>query len=189
MSMTILCHELTSGKNESEIVSRLASAIGYFPVFAMFDSLTHVADSMVTAATGQKTGLSSSFEARVKQILDMAALVLAQIVDEQETAVESGKASRVRYPIVVIDAFMGNDRSMNLPAHQKLYDELAAWGAFLTQNGLAHVIFVSTGVGTYGHGASKVLTKGNLFCERGLRISALHSYSFAETCIRDCHLF
>lgn len=55
MELTISCHEL-AGKNEREVINRLAAQVGYFPILSMFDSLTTIADNAVQAATGQKTG-------------------------------------------------------------------------------------------------------------------------------------
>ena len=158
--LIIRCGDILN-KSESEVISKLANQVGYFPLFAMFQSLSKMVDMAVTATTGQKSGLSSSYEGDIKHILELTAIALSKF-SERENKSEAESENK-EYPVVVIDGFMGSDRMIHSPAHQKLFEELANFGAFLVLNGIAHVVFVSTGTGTWGHGANKVLSKGRFW--------------------------
>jgi putative cell wall-binding protein len=57
--------------------------VGYFPVFTWVASLSGLLDTFVFATTGQKSGLSSSPENQIKQVLETVAVSLRDIVPNE----------------------------------------------------------------------------------------------------------
>lgn len=108
--------------------------------------------------------MPTNFDSRIKQILELTTRVITDLVVKQQKQVgEDGplESEAVKYPLIVIEGFMNNDRVLISPHMQKVFEALANWGSYLAQSGLAHVIFVSTCVGTWAHGANQVLSKGD----------------------------
>lgn len=152
----------------------LAKEVGYFPVFTWAASMSGLIDTVVTATTGQKTGFSSSPDSQIKSILETVAIALRDIGPiekaerkraEEEAGHESfwqrvqalfvghkvhfiekieekdeSKLDEKNIPIVVIDNYMYRETSKNAI----LWEELAEWAALLIENGIAHVVIVTS---------------------------------------------
>jgi hypothetical protein len=144
---------------------------GYYPVFTWVSSMNQLIDTLVSATTGQKAGLSTTPDSQIKQILEVAAIALRKISADIEAQNEDkplpwykalyAKVERkaeqeadgdgdgdhdkdhTQLPIVIIDNYLYRESSVNTA----LWDELAEWAALLVENGIAHVVFVSANVG------------------------------------------
>ncbi|CAO3696072.1 unnamed protein product [Umbelopsis ramanniana] len=163
--------ELANARNKNEITTILAKQLGYYPVFTWISSLNQLIDTLVTATTGQKAGLSTSPDNQIKQILEIAAIALrkvsadieaqrlenssdgkkpwwktlfAKVEEKQEKDhKDDGTDDNSDLPIVIIDNYLFRETSVS----STLWDELAEWSAVLVENGIAHVVFVSANVG------------------------------------------
>ncbi|KAG0347787.1 mitochondrial escape protein 2 [Podila humilis] len=74
----IHCEELANARSESEVLSNLAKQIGYIPLFQFMNAINNMMDMAITATTGQKAGLSATFEGQLKKILDTLTLAIQQ---------------------------------------------------------------------------------------------------------------
>lgn len=129
------------------------------------------------------TGLSSSTDTQIKQILETVALALHEIsIDDDSSGTKSpsplqrlrrlvsGKRPNSKsdiivphsvehsneIPVIIIDGFLSREKG---PHQQEMWENLAEWAALLIENRVAHVIFVTQHVG-----AVKVLGKCRLLC-------------------------
>ncbi|KAF8962253.1 mitochondrial escape protein 2 [Entomortierella lignicola] len=75
----IRCEELANARSEGEILTNLAEQIGYVPLFQFMNNLNNMMDMAITATTGQKAGLSATFEGQLKKILDALTVAIQQI--------------------------------------------------------------------------------------------------------------
>lgn len=162
---------MANARNKNEITTLLAKQLGYYPVFTWISSMNQLIDTMVTATTGQKAGLSTTPDSQIKQILEIAAIALRKVLTDLEAQREAdridknlpwwktlfhtvdnlegkenpqdgGEEDNSDLPIVIIDNFLYRETSVN----SALWNELAEWAALLVENGIAHVIFVSANV-------------------------------------------
>lgn len=155
------------------MTKNLAKEVGYFPVFTWAASISGLIDTVVAATTGQKTGFSSSPDSQIKDILETVAIALRDvepIEKERKRAEEEAehenfwdrvqnlfighkghlvektdekdevKLDEKSIPIVVIDNYMCRETSKNAV----LWEELAEWAALLIENGIAHVVIVTS---------------------------------------------
>ncbi|KAF9937505.1 mitochondrial escape protein 2 [Modicella reniformis] len=76
--VTIRCEELANARTEAELLSNLARQVGYVPLFQFMSTINNMVDVAITASTGQKAGLSATFEGQMKKILDALALAIQQ---------------------------------------------------------------------------------------------------------------
>ncbi|KAF9917632.1 mitochondrial escape protein 2, partial [Lobosporangium transversale] len=74
----IRCEALANARSESEILTNLAKQVGYIPLFQFMNNLNNMMDMAITATTGQKAGLSATFEGQLKKILDTLTVAIQQ---------------------------------------------------------------------------------------------------------------
>ncbi|KAF9175986.1 mitochondrial escape protein 2 [Mortierella sp. AD011] len=74
----IRCEELANARSEGEILTKLAEQVGYVPLFQFMNNLNNMMDMAITAATGQKAGLSATFEGQMEKILDALTIAIQQ---------------------------------------------------------------------------------------------------------------
>ncbi|KAF9576301.1 mitochondrial escape protein 2 [Mortierella alpina] len=74
----IRCEELANARSEGEILTTLAKQVGYIPLFQFMNTLNNMMDMAITATTGQKAGLSATFEGQLKKILDTLTIAIQQ---------------------------------------------------------------------------------------------------------------
>ncbi|RCI03787.1 mitochondrial escape protein 2 [Rhizopus stolonifer] len=164
------CGKIASARNQSDMTKSLAKEVGYFPLFTWIASMSGLMDTMITATTGQKTNFSTSTDSQIKNILETVAIALRDIVPEEKKGDEheekwieklqhlifeqktltqetvkkekdtENHLDQKNIPVVVIDNFMCRETSKNA----FLWEELAEWAALLIENGIAHVVFVSS---------------------------------------------
>ncbi|KAL1924976.1 uncharacterized protein VTP21DRAFT_4630 [Calcarisporiella thermophila] len=154
--LIINCDNLVSSRSMNATAAELAKQVGYFPVFTFLTSASGMLDAIVTATTGQKTGLSASSESLIKQILETTALALHDITPTKHSVEAQGEKKRKQslsteeelkldlddIPVVVIDGFLLREKS----GFKEMWDSLAEWAAVLVENHVAHVVFVSNNV-------------------------------------------
>ncbi|KAG0096400.1 mitochondrial escape protein 2 [Podila epicladia] len=76
--VVIRCEELANARSESEVLTTLAKQIGYIPLFQFMNAINNMMDMAITATTGQKAGLSATFEGQLKKILDTLTIAIQQ---------------------------------------------------------------------------------------------------------------
>ncbi|KAJ3196022.1 mitochondrial escape protein 2 [Irineochytrium annulatum] len=146
---------------DHSMLNRLASQIGYFPVFGFFVAVSGYIDTIISATTGAKANLASSNAEQAKKMLETLTIALHQITSAQRAArdaailrqkemLENGTESsaadhkhtvvpEVDYPVVVIDYFLSKENG-----RQKiLYDLMTEWAAIVSQHRIAHIVFMS----------------------------------------------
>ncbi|KAG0304712.1 mitochondrial escape protein 2 [Dissophora globulifera] len=74
----IRCEELANARSEGEVLTGLAKQVGYIPLFQFMNNLNNMMDMAITATTGQKAGLSATFEGQLKKILDTLTIAIQQ---------------------------------------------------------------------------------------------------------------
>ncbi|KAF9214507.1 mitochondrial escape protein 2 [Podila verticillata] len=82
--VVISCEELANARSESELLSNLAKQIGYIPLFQFMTTINNMMDMAITATTGQKAGLSATFEGQLKKILDTLTIAIQQASPTKE---------------------------------------------------------------------------------------------------------
>lgn len=76
--VVISCEELANARSENEVLTNLARQIGYIPLFQFMNAINNMMDMAITATTGQKAGLSATFEGQLKKILDTLTIAIQQ---------------------------------------------------------------------------------------------------------------
>ncbi|KAG0217527.1 mitochondrial escape protein 2 [Mortierella sp. NVP41] len=74
----IRCDELANARSEGELLTNLAKQVGYIPLFQFMNTVNNMVDVAITATTGQKAGLSATFEGQLKKILDTLSIAIQQ---------------------------------------------------------------------------------------------------------------
>ncbi|CAG7854068.1 Mitochondrial escape protein 2 Flags: Precursor [Serendipita indica DSM 11827] len=69
--LVIDCELLNKGKSDADVINGLAAQTGYWPVFTWFNNFTNLIDLASVGLIGQKTGLSSSVETQLKEVLEV----------------------------------------------------------------------------------------------------------------------
>ncbi|KAG0174792.1 mitochondrial escape protein 2 [Apophysomyces sp. BC1015] len=170
------CEELANSRNKAETAKLLAKEVGYFPIFTWVTSMSSLLETLVTATTGQKAGLSSSHDSQIKDILETLAISLRDIGPKVETEHHRKDGAVVRLIHWLTDLVDGSDKDIvqekvnhtserinhaNVPVvvienfmyretakNASLWNDIAEWAALLVENEIAHVIFVSVNPST-----------------------------------------
>jgi len=142
------CKPIVEARGEAGTIRRLATAVGYRPVFSWANSMSSMIDLAVQSTTGVKAGFSETLESQVTKILHTATSALKDVAlsdrskkdkdaDISEDAyLESHPEKR---PVIVIDNFLHKAEDKAL-----VYDKIADWAASMVQNNIAHVIFMTS---------------------------------------------
>ncbi|TPX32039.1 hypothetical protein SmJEL517_g04776 [Synchytrium microbalum] len=156
------------GQSDPVMLDRLASSVGYFPLFGWLNSVSSLADTVITSTTGKKicvkAGLASTNDVQFRHILETVTVALNSITTAQRTALDKYNAKyamvenappapEMDYPVVVIDGFFSKEKG-NTKGHTFVYEIAAEWGVFLAENSICHVVFVTDSPSAY-----KSLTK------------------------------
>lgn len=146
--LTIDCRPIVEARGEAGTIRRLATAVGYRPVFSWANSMSSMIDLAVQSTTGVKAGFSETLESQVNKILHTASSALKDVAlsgrskkdkdaDVSEDAyLESHPEKR---PVIVINNFLHKAEGKTL-----IYDKIAEWAASIVQNNIAHVIFMTS---------------------------------------------
>ncbi|CAG8482858.1 12374_t:CDS:10 [Gigaspora rosea] len=149
--------KILNSHTENEFILKLAKQVGYFPVFSIFISMSNLIDGLASAMIGNKTlGFTSSSDSEIKKILDALAIALHDLAPPNSVTrkhqKKSNKSAEPQFiesydpadiPIVVIDSFMTKDTT----ERDEIWNHLAKLASLLVDNGVAHVVFVSSNVG------------------------------------------
>lgn len=156
--LLIDCKPIVEARGESSLIGRLATSVGYRPVFSWANSLSSMIDLAVQGTTGVKAGFSETLESQVTKILYTTASALKDVaLSGRSTKEKDGSISEdawleghpERRPIIVIDNFLHKGDEQGI-----VYDKISEWAASLVQNHAAQVIFL-----TSENAYSKPLTK------------------------------
>ncbi|KAI1262374.1 RNA12 protein-domain-containing protein [Xylariaceae sp. FL1019] len=156
--LVIDCKNIIEARGETGIIKKMASEVGYRPIFSWANSMSSMIDLAIQGTTGVKAGFSETLDSQLEKILQTTAGAL-QTLDLEDRSKHDADASMPadayldahpeRRAVVVIDNF--EPRSDN---NAIVYEKLAEWASMLVETNTAHVIFL-TRDGSY----TKTLTK------------------------------
>ncbi|KAI0381532.1 RNA12 protein-domain-containing protein [Hypomontagnella monticulosa] len=158
--LVIDCKPIVEARGESATIKKMASSVGYRPIFSYANSLSSMADLALQSTTGVKAGFSETLESQLQKILQTTAGALTEIGISSRKKSDSDASLAVdayleahpeRRPVVVIDNFLHKG-----DANTIVYDKIAEWAAALVQSNVAHVIFLTTD-SSYSKSLSKSL--------------------------------
>mgnify|MGYP002620674775 CR=1 FL=1 len=158
--LLIDCRQVMEARGEADIIKKLASQVGYRPVFSWANNISSMLDLAIQSTTGVKAGFSENLEAQIVKILQTTASALknvslsARTKDDRDATLTDDaylEAHPERRAVVVIDNFLhkGDEKGI-------FYDRLSDWAAALVQSNIAHVIFLTTDT-TYSKTLSRAL--------------------------------
>ncbi|KAI5481498.1 mitochondrial escape protein 2 [Pseudohyphozyma bogoriensis] len=81
--LVIDCAQLGKSRSDTALASDLASAVGYWPRFALASSLNNMIDLASVGLIGQKAGFSASLDQELKQILEVTSSALKKLANER----------------------------------------------------------------------------------------------------------
>lgn len=172
------CDAMIKSRSDTKLIENVAGQLGYFPVFSWINSISQFVDLGVQGITGQKSGISESKETQIKNMLLLTTQAVKDValdnyksykkdVDqrrkrqqyrqrqsgEKETKLEEllkeedylQQHPEVK-PVIVINKFL--QKSDN---HEFIYKMMSDWASTLIQSNLAHVIFITSDVGSIQH--------------------------------------
>lgn len=143
---------------EAGTIRKLATAVGYRPVFSWANSMSSMIDLAVQSTTGVKAGFSETLETQLNKILYTTTAALKEVsLSARSKKDKDSNLSDDAYleshpekrPVVVIDNFLHKTEDNGM-----VYDKVSEWAASVVQNNIAHVIFL-----TNQSSFSKSLTK------------------------------
>lgn len=145
--LLIDCKPIVEARGEAGMIRRLASDVGYRPVFSWANSLSSMIDLAVQSTTGVKAGFSETLESQLNKILYTAAAALKEVglstrpKKEKDGTSEDAylEAHPERRPVIIIDNFLhkGDEKSI-------VYDKISEWAASMAQNNVAQVIILTS---------------------------------------------
>ena len=146
--LVVDCRQVVEGRGEAGTISKLATQVGYRPVFSWANNMSSMVDLAIQSTTGVKAGFSENLESQIVKILQTTAAALEAVsLDGRKKSDKDAHLSDDAYleahperrPVVVIDNFLhkGEEKAM-------VYDKMSEWAAALVQSNIAHVIFVTT---------------------------------------------
>jgi hypothetical protein len=146
--LLIDCRLIADARGEAGTIKRLATAVGYRPVFSWANSVSSMVDLAVQSTTGVKAGFSETLDSQLNKIFHTTTAALKDVAlskrskkdndaDLSEDAyLESHPEHR---PVVVIDNFLHKREDQDI-----FYDKVADWAATVVQNNIAHIVFLTT---------------------------------------------
>ncbi|KJR85404.1 mitochondrial escape protein [Sporothrix schenckii 1099-18] len=147
--LVIDCKPIVEARGESATIKRIATAIGYRPVFSWANNLSSLVDLAVQGTTGVKTGFSETLDEQLSKILQTATSALREVSldGRHKTDVDADlnedaylEAHPERRAVIVLDNFGHRNEDASGP----VYDKLAEWAATLVQGNIAHVVFLTS---------------------------------------------
>lgn len=154
------CKPIIEARGETATIKRLATTVGYRPLFSWANSISSLVDLAVQSTTGVKAGFSETLESQLNKILYTTASALKDVgLCERSKKDKDANLSDDAYleahpecrPVVVIDNFLHKSEEQTI-----VYEKIAEWAASLVQNNAAQVIFI-TSESTYSKTLSKAL--------------------------------
>ncbi|KAF5021996.1 hypothetical protein F66182_5953 [Fusarium sp. NRRL 66182] len=146
--LKIDCRRIVEARGEAGIIKRLATAVGYRPVFSWANSMSSMIDLAVQSTTGVKAGFSETLESQLNKIMQATTSALKDVAIATRNKKDSDyklsedawlEAHPERRPVIVIDNFLHKGEENSI-----IYDKIAEWAATAVQNNIAHAIFLTT---------------------------------------------
>lgn len=146
--LVIDCKPIIEARGESGTIKKLASAVGYRPIFSWANQLSSLIDLAIQSTTGVKSGFSETLDSQLNKILHNTAAALKEVslsgrdhdfgdADSSDDAfLEAHPEKRA---VVVIDNFLLKNEETSI-----IYDKLSEWAAALVQANIAHVVFMTS---------------------------------------------
>lgn len=146
--LVIDCKPIIEARGESGTIKKLASAVGYRPIFSWANQLSSLIDLAIQSTTGVKSGFSETLDSQINKILQITAAALKEVslsgrdkdfgdADASDDAfLEAHPEKRA---VVVIDNFLLKSEETGI-----IYDKLSEWAAALVQANIAHVVFMTS---------------------------------------------
>ncbi|KAI1162634.1 RNA12 protein [Nemania serpens] len=156
--LVIDCKQIVEARGESAIIKKMASEVGYRPIFSWANSMSSMIDLAIQSTTGVKAGFSETLDAQLQKILQTAAGALQTLgldsrsKDDPDASLAPDaylEAHPEKRPVVVVDNFVYRSEDNTL-----VYEKIADWAAALVQSDVAHVVFL-----TNDSSYTKVLSK------------------------------
>lgn len=167
--LLINCDLLSKCRTELKLIKETADQLGYFPVFTWTNSISQFADLALQGLTGLKSGLSELVETQIKNMFNLTSQAIRNItlgsyrkyvssIEKQNLKLKQGEEpieiikedtflqqNPQAKPIIVITKYASKMESNN---NDFIYKVLSDWASGLIQNNLAHVIFITSDVGS-----------------------------------------
>lgn len=146
--LVIDCKPIIEARGESGTIKKLASAVGYRPIFSWANQLSSLIDLAIQSTTGVKSGFSETLDSQLNKILHNTAAALKEVSlsgrDKDFGDVDSSddaflEAHPEKRAVVVIDNFLLKNEETSI-----IYDKLSEWAAALVQANIAHVVFMTS---------------------------------------------
>lgn len=146
--LVINCKPITEARGESSTITKLATEVGYRPIFSWANQLSSLVDLAIQSTTGVKSGFSETLDSQINKILQNTAAALKDVSladrkkedgDENTTDDAFLEAHPERRAVVVIENFLLKNEESSI-----IYDKIAEWAAALVQSNIAHVIFLTS---------------------------------------------
>ncbi|KLP23333.1 mitochondrial rRNA processing protein PRP12 [Fusarium fujikuroi] len=140
--LKIDCRRIVEARGEAGTIKRLATAVGYRPVFSWANSMSSMIDLAVQSTTGVKAGFSETLESQLTKIMQTTTGALKDVAvgsrNKKDTDYKLSEdawleAHPERRPVVVIDNFLHKGEENSI-----IYDKIAEWAATVVQNNVAH---------------------------------------------------
>ncbi|KAJ8121516.1 hypothetical protein O1611_g10084 [Lasiodiplodia mahajangana] len=156
--LVIDCKQIIEARGESAIIKKMASEVGYRPIFSWANSMSSMVDLAIQSTTGVKAGFSETLESQLQKILQTTAGALQNLDLDSRSKNDPDaslppdaylEAHPEKRAVVVIDNFVYRSEDNTL-----IYEKIADWAAALVQSDVAHVVFL-----TNDSSYTKVLSK------------------------------
>ncbi|KAI0436877.1 RNA12 protein [Xylaria telfairii] len=144
--LVIDCKQIIEARGESAIIKKMASQVGYRPIFSWANSMSSMIDLGIQSTTGVKAGFSETLDSQLQKILSTTAAALRTLDLESRSKSDPDaslpdaylEAHPEKRAVVVIDNFVykSDDNSI-------VYEKIANWAAALVQSDVAHVVFLA----------------------------------------------
>ncbi|KAI0190345.1 escape protein-like protein 2 [Astrocystis sublimbata] len=145
--LIIDCKQIIEAKGESAIIKKMASEVGYRPIFSWANNMSSMIDLAIQSTTGVKAGFSETLESQLQKILNTAATSLRALGLESRHKRDSDitlpedaymEAHPEKRAVVVVDNFVYKSEDNAI-----VYEKIADWAAALVQSDVAHVVFLA----------------------------------------------
>lgn len=146
--LVIDCKPIIEARGESGTIKKLASAVGYRPIFSWANQLSSLIDLAIQSTTGVKSGFSETLDSQLNKILQITAAALKDVSlsgrDKDFGDADSSddaflEAHPEKRAVVVIDNFLLKNEETSI-----IYDKLSEWAVVLVQANIAHVVFMTS---------------------------------------------
>ncbi|KAK1761497.1 RNA12 protein-domain-containing protein [Echria macrotheca] len=154
------CKPVVEARGEAGTIKKLASQVGYRPIFSWANNISSLVDLAIQSTTGVKASFSENLESQLVKILQTtgAALKEVSLAGKDKTEADAHlsedaylEAHPERRAVVVIDSFLHRSEDNGI-----VYEKIADWAAALVQSNVAHVIFLTNDT-AYSKSLSKSL--------------------------------